>query len=48
LEVDTVSFHIDGLADSLAYGKWAPSSDSSINFYGIDDEGRRTEIGSYM
>lgn len=47
-EVDTVSFHVDGLKKSLEEERWTPSSDSSIYFYGIDEDGRRATIGSYM
>lgn len=49
-EVDTVSFHIDGLGNSLKEGRWTPSSDSSIRFEGKTDEelSRRTFIGDCM
>jgi hypothetical protein len=49
-EVDTVTFHIDGLDGSLKHGQWASSTDSSIRFLGLrDDEYRsRTFIGDYM
>jgi hypothetical protein len=49
-EVDTVSFHIDGLGDSLKHEQWTPSSDSSIRFEGLtdDDIRSRTFIGEYM
>ena len=49
-EVDTVSFHVDGLGDSLKHGRWTPGSDSSIRFEGLTDGETkpRTFIGDYM
>ena len=43
-EVDEVSFGADGLEDSIKFGKWTPSTDSSLRVTGIHD-GKKKEIG---
>ena len=52
-DVYEVSFSVDGLYDSVAYGEWTPSTDASISFVGLqedeDEEYRvRKSITSYM
>lgn len=52
-DVYEVSFSVDGLYDSVAYGEWTPSTDASISFVGLqedkDKEYRvRKSITSYM
>ena len=43
-EVSEISFGADGLSDSIKYGGWTPSTDSSLRICGWQD-GKRKEIG---
>lgn len=43
-DIDEVSFGVDGLKESIEYGGWVPSTDSSISVIGYHD-GKRKIIG---
>lgn len=51
-DVFGVSFGVDGLTDSIEFGEWVPSMDSSITVEGLkmDKDGYNTRaiIGEYM
>lgn len=47
-DIDGISFGVDGLQDSVEYGKWGPGSDSSIVVTGLEDGLYRREIGENM
>ena len=36
-DIDCISFGADGLQDSIEYGEWTPSTDSSLIAYGYQD-----------
>ena len=38
VEIDDFYLSGDGLIDSIKYGKWSPSTDSSLTFNKYDDE----------
>ncbi len=43
-EVDEVDFSADGLSESIQYGEWTPSTDSSLRICGYQDN-KKKEIG---
>ena len=44
-DVDAVYFSFDGAQDSVDYGEWTPSSDSSIKLNGLAHEVHRRKNG---
>ena len=40
-DIDEISFGADGLQDSIEYGSWTPSTDSSLNIIGRHDGKRK-------
>lgn len=46
-DVDRIDFSADGLQSSIAYGKWVPSTDSSISAYGYEEDEYK-KIGEWM
>jgi hypothetical protein len=46
-DVDRFDFSTDGLQSSIAYGKWIPSTDSSISAYGYEEDEYK-KIGEWM
>lgn len=37
IDVDGVSFYVDGLKESIDKGTWTPFTDSSLSLYGYED-----------
>lgn len=37
-DIDRLSFDVDGIQDSIEYGEWTPSTDSSLIAYGDENE----------
>lgn len=37
-DIDRLSFGVDGIQDSIEYGEWTPSTDSSLIAYGYENE----------
>ena len=46
-DIDRIDFHVDGFQDSVKYGRWAPSTDSSITTYGYEGDEYK-KIGEWM
>jgi len=44
VEIDEFNLFADGLIDSIKYGKWVPSTDSSLRFNKYDDEFKKVFI----
>lgn len=37
-DIDRLSFGVDGIQDSIEFGEWTPSTDSSLIAYGYENE----------
>jgi hypothetical protein len=46
-DIDRLSFGVDGIQDSVEYGEWTPSTDSSLMAHGYEDD-RQKLIGEVM